>query len=689
MSMHPSLRSAIAPALLAAVSLSPAGAARAQSAAQQAQPFSLERTVDEHIRPGDDFFAYANGAWLAATTIPSGKPRWGARDEIAATSRARVAKLIDDARSAPPRSLARKVADFSAAYANDAAIETRGITPLRGILDSIERVADKAALARLLGSELRADVDPLGLGIYRSANLLGLSVELGIHGEMTNRAFLLQGGLGLGDRAQYLSADTKTDALRTRYQDYIGRMLALAGFNHADARARSVMALETAVAQTQATADSMANDHNADHVYSLAGLARMAPGMDWSAYFAAAALAKQDTFVAWQPGALTGLASLVSSQPLDSWKDYLRFHTLDLYADVLPRAFAEQALAIHSQTGRLNATPRAQRASDATLSAMGDAIGQLYADRFFPAEQKARVQRVVGNVVEAFANRVASNQWLSAASKAEALAKLKLLYVGIGYPDRRESFADLTIDPNDAMGNARRVSDRTYRLAVARVGRPIDRKRWWMPPHTPSAVLVFQQNAYDFTAALMQPPKFDPAASDAAVYGSIGAIIGHDVSHYIDVLGANYDTTGAMHHWWTPEDSVRYLAATAPLVEQFSAYHPFPDASVNGELTRTENVADLAGLDAAFLAFRKSLGGHASNRAYVKRQDRDFFIAFAQSFRTKIGEPAMRAQLASNDHAPEPFRMNTVRNIDAWYDAFDVQPGDKLYVEPKARVRVW
>ncbi len=673
---------------LAALLLSSTHSARAQ-AADDRKISNLESTVDPAIRPGDDFFAYANGSWLRETAIPAGKQRWGARDEINELTRQRVARLLDDASDAPAGSTARKLADFRAAYVNELAIETMGLAPLKPLLDAIDRVHGKSALTRLLGAEVRADVDPLNYGVYNSSGLLGLSVERSVHGEKNYVAFLLQGGLGLPDRENYLNADSSAQMLRAEYQGYIAHVLELAGFSHATTRARGVMGLETAIAQSHTTSEASANDHNADTVWTRADFARRAPGMDWSAFFTAAGLANQETFVAWQPTALTGVAALVASQPLDTWKDYLRFHAIDRNADVLPRAFADAALAIHhAAASGQPAGARAQRALDATQSAMGVAFGRLYAERYFPADQKTRVRTIVANVTAAFIKRVEGATWMSSATKAVALAKLNSLYVGIGYPEAWQAYSDLTVDPRDPVGNLRRAADRNYRRAVARIGKPIDRTEWLIAPQMAGAVLSFEQNAYDFAAALLQAPKFDPNASDAASYGAIGAIIGHDVTHFVDALGADYDINGQKHRWWTADDSAHFQALAEPLDNQFSGYHPFSDASINGKLTQTENIADLGGLAAAFDAYRATLGARAGDKNYVRQQDREFFIAFAQGWRAKIGDGAMRAQLAS-DHAPENYRVATVRNFDAWYDAFDVRPGDRLYLAPAARVRIW
>jgi predicted metalloendopeptidase len=541
----------------------------------------------------------------------------------------------------------------------------------------------------MLGRSIGADVDPLSWGIYQSARLVGLSVEPGINGERTYPVFLVQGGLGLPDREYYVSDEPRMQALRVRYQAYVGRLLALAGFDHADQRAAAVVALETLLARGQATHAASANDHNADHRWTRADFAREAPGMDWAAFLDAAGLARQDTIGVWQPGAMTGLAALVASTPLETWKDYLRVHLFDESADVLPRAFAAAALEMRSAVSGQPPVPRARRALDATQLALSDAIGKMYVERHFSAAQKARVQGIVANVSAAFVRHVAAATWLSPETRAMALAKLRTLYVGIGFPERWDDYADLRVDPTDALGNRRRALERAHQRALARLGQPVDLTQWWIAPQAVGAILVFQQNAYDFSAGLLQVPKYDSTASDAANYGAIGAIIGHDISHYVDVLGADYDTVFAERHWWTAEDMARFEAAADPLVQQFNGYRPFPDVALNGRLTRTENVADLAGLTAAFEAYRLTLGDGARDSALVRQQDRQFFIAWARSWRVRIREDALRTQAASSDHAPENYRVDTVRNLDAWYEAFDVRPGQQLYLEPAARVRVW
>jgi putative endopeptidase len=654
-------------------------------------PTDLEAGVDASIRPGDDFFGYANGGWLKSTRIPAGKERWNARTEIEELTHRRIGALVESAKAAPPGSLARKVADFRAAYLDEAAIEAAGIKPLEPLLKRIDAAHDKAALTRVLGALVRADVDPLNWGVYDSAHVLGLAVGPGLHGEKNNVAFLLQGGLGLPDREHYVSDEPGMQALRSRYQAYIARLLTLAGFDQGAQRAKAVLALESALATSHATREQSADEKNADHLWRRADFSRQAPGIDWSALFEAAGLAKQQDFVVWQPGAAKSLAALIESEPLQAWLDYLRFHVIDRHADVLPRAFVAQSFALHgiAVAGLKQQRPRMQRAMEATEEAMSGALGRMYVERYFSAELKARVQRITADVIAAFREHVAAASWMSPASKTQALAKLQTLYFGVGYPERWPDYSTLTVSPSDAAGNRLRVSEWNYRNALARLGRPVDKREWILAPHVTTAVLLFQQNAYNFPASLLQTPKFDAAASDAANYGAIGAIVGHETSHFVDTLGADYDADGRKVHWWTGDDAAHFDTVAEALVKQFASYRPFPDLSINGRATRTENVADLAGLTAAFEAYRRTLGAKANDKEYLRRQDRQFFIGFARSWRSKIRGEALRTQVATNDHAPERYRIATVRNLDAWYDAFDVRPGQRLYLEPKARVRIW
>lgn len=668
------------------------------TAAAQPREF-VERTtdattngLDPSVKPGDDFFSYANGAWLNTTEMPPGKGRLTTAVEISERTKKQVSKLLEDTQSSAVGTTARKVADFRSAYLAESHIEAKGISPIKPMLDRIDRLRDKAALTRFLGSTIKADVDPMNAGIFNSSHVLGIAVQASIHGEKTYSAFLVQGGLSLPGRESYLSAEPVMQSRRNRYLEAISSVLTTTGLDPdgtARRRAESVLALETAIAETHASEEASGNERNADHIWTRADFVRKAPGMDWTSFLAAAGIAKQSALVAWQPSAVKGLAALVGSQPLSVWKDYLRVRTIAEAADVLPRAIADQAPALRGEEiATLSQMTRAQRATEITQSTMREAIGQLYVEKHFPAAHKARVKTIVANVTNAFIKRVEAVTWMSPSSKTVAISKLKAMYFGVGYPEKWHSLSDLRIDPTDPVGNLRRVAERNYRLALAKLGKPVDNTEWSLSPQSVGGVLLFQQNAYNFTAALLQSPKFDASASDAMNYGAIGAIAGHEISHFVDSLGADYEANGRATRWWTKEDVARYEKAYTPLVNQFSSYQPFPDAAVDGKLTLTENIADLGGLVAAFDAYRATLGKKIADKEYVRQQDQQFFTGYARSWRTKYREDALRKQLTT-DHAPENYRIATVRNLDAWYDAFDVKPGQRLYLAPGERVRIW
>jgi predicted metalloendopeptidase len=644
----------------------------------------------QQLHPGDDFFAYANADWLAATTIPAGRERWTSRDEIDELTRQQLDRLIDEAGSAPPGTLAHLVGEFRRAWTDTAGIEARGLNPLRPQFDSIARIRDRPGLIRFLARSLGTDVDPLNLGRTQSDRLLGLSVEPGLHGEAVNVAILLQGGLGLPDRDFYLSGDPEKLALRHRYRVYVTHLLRTAGFDRAEPRAEAVVQLETAIARSHASAEASAAEDNVDTRWAAADFGQAAPGIDWTTFFSSAGLAGQGTFVVWQPSAVKGLAALLASEPLETWQDYFRLHLMHHYAEVLPRTIADSARALHSAvTGQPAETSLARRATKATQAALGEVIGQLYVERHFSPRQKARVVAVAADVIKAFIRRAGAVTWMSPATKAEALRKLNQVYFGIGYPEQWRDHSTLEMKSADPVGNLRRIEARNQQEVLARLGQPVDRKAWWITPHRVGAVLLFHQNAYNFAAGLLQPPRFDSTASNAATYGAIGAIIGHEVSHFVDQLGMDYDASGAKRRWWTASDSAGFQALADNLVRQFNGYRPYSDLAVDGRASQVENVADLAGLSAAFDAYRRTLGSRINDQPFVRAQDREFFLGYARSWRSRTSDAGLQRQLATDHHAPDPYRIATVRNLDAWYDAFAVGPGQRLYLAPDRRVRIW
>jgi putative endopeptidase len=381
----------------------------------------------------------------------------------------------------------------------------------------------------------------------------------------------------------------------------------------------------------------------------------------------------------------------VASERLEAWKDYLAFHALEHFSSVLPEAFGVERFAFHGTA--LAGTPqrrdRWKRAVDATSFALGEAVGQLYVKKYFPAEAKARVESMVQNLMASFGRRIDSLEWMSAATRATAKAKLAALKVGVGYPDRWRDYSGLEVVRGDAFGNADRAERFEYQRNLRKLGQPIDRSEWVMTPQIVNAVNLPVMNALNFPAAMLQPPYFDPQRPVAMDYGAIGGVIGHEVSHSFDDSGALFDATGRFQNWWTDEDRAHFEAAAERLVKQYDAYKPFPDLAVNGKLTLGENIADVAGLAAAYDAYHLALGGKPAPVVAGLTGDQQFFLAFAQSWRSKVREPALRQQILSDGHAPSEYRADTVRNIDAWYDAFDAKPGQALYLAPADRVRIW
>jgi endothelin-converting enzyme/putative endopeptidase len=661
--------------------------APSHAAGQQAAKPAQGATANMTMLPGEDFFNYANAEWLKKTEIPSDKSSWGAMGQLAEETNDRIVKLIEGVAAQKDASAeARKVADYYGAYMNEKAIEEKGAAPLKPFLAKIDAIKDKAGLTRALGESLRADVDPLNNTNFFTENVFGLWISPGLHDSAHNVPYLLQGGLGMPDRAYYLDKSKRMSDLRDAYQKHIAAMLKLAGYDNPDQRAAKVMALETAIAQIHATREVSADIQKADNVWSAKDFSSKAPGIDWPAFFKAARLDGQQKFAVWHPTAVKGEASLVNTTDLATWKDYLAFHQVNHFSGVLPKAFADERFEFYGKaiSGTPQQSMRWKRALSATNGALDEAVGKIYVAKYFPAESKARVQQMVTNIIAAFGKRIDKLDWMAPATRAQAKEKLKTLYVGVGYPDKWKSYEGLTVSPTDAFGNAVRAEEFHYTQELAKLNQKPDRTEWSMPPQLVNAVNLPLQNALNFPAAILQPPFFDPKASDALNYGSIGAIIGHEISHSFDDQGAQFDAQGRLRDWWTKQDSDHFKAASQKLAAQYSAYKPFSDLAVNGQLTLSENLADLAGLAAAYDAFHVADGAKADLAA-----DREFFVGYAHSWRTKMREAEARRRIVTDGHALSEYRTATVRNMDAWYKAFDVKPGQKLYLPPEQRVRVW
>jgi len=649
--------------------------------------------MDKGVAPGDDFFAYANGSWIKTAVIPPDRSSSGPTAVLVELTAKRTSDLIKEmaGHEAPQGSEAQMIGDFFAAYMDEAGIESKGLKPLQPLLDKIAAMADKVELARYLGSRLRADVDVLNATNVTTENLFGLWVAQDLDNPSRYVPFILQGGLGLPDRDYYLDPSPKMAEIRTQYQAHIVSMLQLVHAADAKGKADRIFELESRIAKAHASRTDTEDVQKGDNHWSRADFDKKAPGLDWTAYFTAAGLARQSDFVVWQPAAVTGIAALAASVPLDTWKDYMTFRAIEYTADVLPRAFVDGHFAFHGTV--LNGTPqlrdRWKRAVDATSEALGEAVGKLYVKRYFPPEEKARAQAMVRNLLAAFERRINNLEWMSPVTKAKAKAKLAALKVGVGYPDKWTDYTGMEVHRNDAFGNRERAELHQLAHNLAKLGKPVDRDEWVMTPQTVNAVNLPAMNALNFPAAILQPPYFDPRRPVVMDYGATGSVIGHEISHSFDDQGALFDATGKLSNWWTKEDFEHFEASAQQLAKQFDAYKPFPDLAVNGKMTLSENIADLAGLAAAYDAYRLSLSGGKAPVVEGMSGDQQFFLSFAQAWREKRREAALRRQVLTNGHAPAEYRADTVRNIDAWYDAFNVKPGQALYLPAADRVRMW
>jgi endothelin-converting enzyme/putative endopeptidase len=666
--------------------------------------------MDRSVKPGDDFYRYANGNWIERTKVPPDRryidPNGLDFDDSNDLTRKRIAGLIEEATktNGTAGSNARKIADFYHSYMDEASIEAKGLAPLRPHLDAIAAIHDKHDLARALGESLRADVDGLN-DDFHTANLFGLWVAPGFNDPEHYAAYLLQGGLEMPDREYYLSDSASMRDLQTKYQTHVSALLKLAGFTDPDVRAQHIVELERAIAEKHISLADEKDIHKANNTWKQADFAAHAPGLDWAEYFRVAGLSGQASFIVWQPTAFTGESALVASTALDTWKDWLSFHLIEDYADVLPKALADERFdffgkALSCKTER---RPRWQGGVAIVSSKMdetgnvllagrgvlGDAIGQMYAQRYFSPETKGLIGAMVANIIAAVQRRIEAFPWMDPATKAGAQAKITTLYVGIGYPEIWRDYSSYEVKADDIFGNLWRGGLFDYHRFVARLGHTVDRREWCLYPQAVNACELPLQNALNFPAAYFQPPFFDPQAPDTVNYGAIGAVIGHEISHTFDTTGSVFDSTGRVRDWWKPADLAHFKVATARLAAQYDTYKPFSDLAVNGKQTLNENIADLAGLTAAYDAYRASLAGKAAPVQNGLSGDQQFFLSFAQNWASKSSEAFLREQMMTDTHPPDQFRPATVRNLDAWYAAFDVKPGDKLYLAPADRVHIW
>ena len=645
--------------------------------------------MDRSVKPGNDFYRYANGGWLKKTTIPAGQQTYDTRAEINMRTSERVRELVQETAGshAAKDTTQQKVGDYYASFMDTRAIEAKKLNPLAGELGQISAITDRTSLSAYLGSTLNGEVDGL---IANADHIFGLWINQGFQDADHNVVHLWQGGLGMSDRDNYLDPSPKLAELRNQYQAHIAKVLRLVGTEDAAVKAAQVLSLEVRIAQAFAPDADASDVFKQNNPWKRADFRTKAPGIDWDAYFKSAGLEQQPEVIVWQPTAVTGAAALVASENLDVWKDYLRFHLVEHYASVLPKSVAAEYFAFHGTilAGGQPAPDRTTMAIAATNGALGHAVGQLYTQRYFPPEAKARAQAMAADLITAFRTRISNLVWMSPPTKEKALAKLAALEVIVGYPDAWIDYSTLEVVRGDAFGNMRRAEDFLRARNLAKLKQPVDPIEWPINPQSPGAVIMFSPNAEFFSAGILQPPYFDPQGDAASNYGSAGAGMAHEITHSFDQLGTIYDERGRLAGWWTAEDVSKYQPLANKLAAQLEGC-PLPGACIKVKRMLTESAADLAGLEVAHDAYILSLHGKPDVTIGGLSGEQRFFLAFGQRWRKLQSEAALRGQLANDIHVPAEYRSDVVKNVDAWYDAFGIAPADKLYVKPEDRVRIW
>jgi putative endopeptidase len=638
--------------------------------------------MDLAARPQDDLFEYSNGTWLRDTAIPPDRSAYGVDSMMAERSLLQQRELIEGtATSTDPE--ARKVQDLYASFMDEARIERDGVKPLAAELERIASVRDVRAIGRLMAHLDRIGVStPIGTFVSPDSK------------KSTEYAFwMTQGGLGLPDRDYYLSDDAKLLEFRSQYRGHIERMLRLLGEKEPAKEAQDIVGLETAMAKIQWTRVANRDPQKTYNPETPAQLVALAPRIDWTVYLREAGLpAAPPILVVRQPDYLHELSALIKNTPLTVWKDYFRFRLLTSSAPFLPKAFVEEHFAFdeHVLRGTPQIRERWKRGCELVDRLMGEASGKLYVAKYFPPQSKARIDDLVGNLLKAYAQSIDQLEWMSAATKIEAQAKLRKINVKIGYPNQWRDYSKLTIRAADLLGNVIRGREFESNRNLAHLGGPIDRNEWRMTAPTVNAYYNPPMNEIVFPAGILQPPAFNPAADAAFNYGSTGATIGHEISHGFDDQGSQFDSDGNLRDWWTAEDHAKFKAKTDMLIKEYDAFEPVPGFHINGSLTLGENIADIAGIEIAYKAYIHSLEGRTPPVIDGMTADQRFYIGYAQSWLGKIREARLIELLKSNPHSPEKYRVNgVVVHMPSFYSAFSVLPTDKMYLAPEGRVSLW
>ena len=640
--------------------------------------------MDRSVKPGDDFFLYANGAWLNRTEIPADRTSIGSFQNLQILSENRMKELVNDLEARNPATLnpeEKQLRDLYDAFMDTKQIETRGIDPIKPDLARIAALKTPTDVATLMG-------DPQFPG--------GSIVTTAISPDAKNsNAYVVtasQAGLGLPDRDYYLRDDPALAATREAYKKYLAAMLSLLGEKNAESRAAAVYALEADIAKAHWP---VAEKRNADKIYNpmaVKDLMAYAPGFAWDVFFKVQGIDVSRKVIARENTAFVPLASLVAKTPIAVWRDYMTLHYLHGMAPYLPKAFDDANFEFYGKVlgGQAQQLPRATRAVRLLDAMLPHPFGKLYVAKYFPPATKAKAEELVANLLKAYDADIRTITWMSPVTRQKALDKLHAFTPHIGYPDKWRDFSGLVIKRDDLIGNIERSNLFEWNYDLGRIDHPVDRNEWGMTPPTINAYYTQLFNSIFFPAAILQPPFFDPNADDAVNYGGIGAVIGHEISHGFDDQGSKYTGAGNLESWWTPDDRKAFDSRTAMLGAQFDSYEGLPGLHINGKLTMGENIGDLSGVAIALKAYHASLGGKKAPVLDGFTGDQRFFLAFAQIWRAKYRDGQLRQQILSNPHSPPHFRVwGPTRNNAAWYDAFDVKPGDKMYLPPEQRVTLW
>ncbi len=638
---------------------------------------------DLSVRPGNDFFQYANGTWAANTLIPDDRTRWGTFDILREKADNDQRVIIEEVALAggAPGSNQQKIADFYNTYLNQEAIDARGLEPVQAELAQIEALRTHEDAIRLIATPGVAVNSPI-------------AIFVGLDERNPNRyiANMTHAGLGLPEREYYRRTDGVFPELRSSYVAHIERTLGLIGQSNPGQKAAAVMAFETAIAERHWPRADRRDRSRTYNLKTRAEIRALAPGFPWDAAFDASGMGAVEEVVIGELSAMGPLAALFMATPVSTLKAYLAYHLVRNNADVLPSNIDAEVFDFHGRT--LNGQPqqreRWKRAVAAVNGALGEAVGQVYVQRHFPPQAKAQMQELVENMRIAYGQRIDQLSWMSAETKVVAREKLAAFRPKIGYPDRWRDYAALDVRAGDAYGNSKRQQVFDWNYDLARLSRPTDKDEWFMTPQTVNAYYNPVFNEIVFPAAILQPPFFDPNADPAVNYGAIGGVIGHEMGHGFDDQGAKSDAQGVLRDWWNAEDVRRFEEVTGRLADQYAQFEPLPGLPLNGRLTLGENIGDNGGLQVAYHAYQISLDGADAPVLDGITGDQRFFLGWAQVWRTLMREEAMRNQVLNGPHSPGIYRANgPVRNMDGWYAAFDVQPSDALYLAPEQRVTIW